>query len=94
MYCSTGLVIPANSVSVARQFLRCALHQLAPNGIFAQLFMSEIEGKKVSPLSVAILMSITKVIGIEYGSNTSLAGKRCLMHHFHETHIYIYIYNM
>ena len=41
----SGLVIPGNSVSVARQFLRCALHQLAPNGIFPQVFQTELEGR-------------------------------------------------
>nr|XP_042898256.1 protein unc-79 homolog isoform X2 [Parasteatoda tepidariorum] len=32
--------LPAGSVSVARQFLRCTLHQLAPNGVFVQIFQS------------------------------------------------------
>ncbi|KAF8766719.1 Protein unc-79 like protein [Argiope bruennichi] len=34
--------LPGGSVSVARQFLRCTLHQLAPNGIFVQIFQSHI----------------------------------------------------
>ncbi|CAH1792396.1 unnamed protein product [Owenia fusiformis] len=38
-----SLVVPGNCVSVARQFLRCVLHQLAPNGIFVQIFQSNVE---------------------------------------------------
>ncbi|XP_064622108.1 protein unc-79 homolog isoform X4 [Lineus longissimus] len=42
-YDCNNLIVPGNSVSVARQFLRCTLHQLAPNGIFPQLFQSRID---------------------------------------------------
>ncbi|ELU08396.1 hypothetical protein CAPTEDRAFT_227700 [Capitella teleta] len=38
----SGLIIPGNCVSVARQFLRCVLHQMAPNGIFPQIFMHDL----------------------------------------------------
>ena len=41
---------PGHCCTVAKQFLRCTLHQLAPNGIFPQLFLSRVEGK--SSLSV------------------------------------------
>ncbi|CAD5115352.1 DgyrCDS4332 [Dimorphilus gyrociliatus] len=37
------LIIPGNCVSVARQFIRCTLHQLSPNGIFSQLIVSQID---------------------------------------------------
>ena len=40
----SSVMIPGNSVSIARQFLRCTLHQLAPNGVFPQIFMTELEG--------------------------------------------------
>ena len=40
----SNMMIPGNSVSIARQFLRCVLHQLAPNGIFPMLFQSSFEG--------------------------------------------------
>lgn len=30
--------LPGGSFSVAHQFLRCVLHQLAPNGVFVQIF--------------------------------------------------------
>ena len=36
---------PGHCCTVAKQFLRCTLHQLAPNGIFPQLFLSKIEGE-------------------------------------------------
>lgn len=35
--------VPGNSRSVARQFIRCVLHQLAGNGIFSKLFLMEME---------------------------------------------------
>jgi len=41
---STNVVVPGNSLSISRQFLRCCLHQLAPNGIFPMLFQSSFEG--------------------------------------------------
>ncbi|KAL1492637.1 hypothetical protein ABEB36_010867 [Hypothenemus hampei] len=33
--------LPGGAVSVAHQFLRCVLHQLAPNGIFIQMFQTK-----------------------------------------------------
>ncbi|GAB6020639.1 hypothetical protein CHUAL_003310 [Chamberlinius hualienensis] len=38
----TSIYLPGNGRSVARQFLRCVLHQLAPCGVFIQLFESSI----------------------------------------------------
>ncbi|CAI9733136.1 QUALITY PROTEIN: unc-79 homolog [Octopus vulgaris] len=37
------LMAPGNCVSIARQFMRCCLHHLAPNGIFPVLFQSNLE---------------------------------------------------
>ena len=37
-------MVPGNAAGVAKQFLRCIIHQLAPNGIFPQLFQSTIKG--------------------------------------------------
>jgi len=42
MFCS--MLIPGNVAGVAKQFLRCVFHQLAPNGILPQLFQSNIKG--------------------------------------------------
>lgn len=33
--------LPGGSQSVAHQFIRCVLHQLAPNGIFYQIFLTQ-----------------------------------------------------
>ncbi|KAG4066741.1 hypothetical protein HA402_012808 [Bradysia odoriphaga] len=33
--------LPGGSQSVAHQFIRCVLHQLAPNGIFVQMFLTQ-----------------------------------------------------
>lgn len=38
--CETSIHLPGGAVSVAHQFLRCVLHQLAPNGIFTQMFQT------------------------------------------------------
>lgn len=42
VFCS--MLIPGNVAGVAKQFLRCIFHQLAPNGILPQLFQSNIKG--------------------------------------------------
>ncbi|MBN3305048.1 UNC79 protein, partial [Amia calva] len=39
----THIMIPGNAAGVAKQFLRCVFHQLAPNGILPQLFQSNIK---------------------------------------------------
>ncbi|XP_031779809.1 protein unc-79 homolog isoform X4 [Nasonia vitripennis] len=36
--------LPGGATSVAHQFLRCVLHQMAPNGIFSQIFQTNIRG--------------------------------------------------
>lgn len=36
--------LPGGSQSVAHQFIRCVLHQLAPNGIFVQMFLTQMRG--------------------------------------------------
>ncbi|XP_063983209.1 protein unc-79 homolog isoform X2 [Diachasmimorpha longicaudata] len=38
----TNLHLPGGAVSVAHQFFRCVLHQLAPNGILVQMFQTHI----------------------------------------------------
>lgn len=40
-----SMLIPGNVAGVAKQFLRCMFHQLAPNGILPQLFQSNIKGR-------------------------------------------------
>lgn len=47
---------PGAVSSVAHQFLRCVLHQLAPYGVFVQLFQSKFPGKGVSEYSINLLM--------------------------------------
>lgn len=36
----SNIHLPGGAISVAHQFLRCILHQLAPNGIFTQMFQT------------------------------------------------------
>ncbi|KAJ9597429.1 hypothetical protein L9F63_011723, partial [Diploptera punctata] len=42
----TNVYLPGGATSVAHQFLRCVLHQLAPNGIFVQMFQTQAEDPK------------------------------------------------
>lgn len=37
----TNVHLPGGAVSVAHQFMRCVLHQLAPNGVFIQMFQTQ-----------------------------------------------------
>ncbi|XP_021924860.1 protein unc-79 homolog isoform X4 [Zootermopsis nevadensis] len=39
----TNIYLPGGATSVAHQFLRCVLHQLAPNGIFVQMFQTHAD---------------------------------------------------
>lgn len=40
----TNVHLPGGATSVAHQFLRCILHQLAPNGVFIQMFQTQATG--------------------------------------------------
>lgn len=46
----TNVHLPGGAVSVAHQFLRCILHQLAPNGVFIQMFQTQATGMHNSTL--------------------------------------------
>uniref|UniRef100_A0A8C6QFL0 Unc-79 homolog n=1 Tax=Nannospalax galili TaxID=1026970 RepID=A0A8C6QFL0_NANGA len=43
LFAGRDMMVPGNAAGVAKQFLRCIFHQLAPNGIFPQLFQSTIK---------------------------------------------------
>lgn len=43
--CESLTHLPGGSQSVAHQFIRCVLHQLAPNGVFYQVFLTQKDGK-------------------------------------------------
>uniref|UniRef100_A0A668ABL4 Unc-79 homolog, NALCN channel complex subunit n=1 Tax=Myripristis murdjan TaxID=586833 RepID=A0A668ABL4_9TELE len=51
-----SMLIPGNAAGVAKQFLRCMFHQLAPNGILPQLFQSNIkDGSFLRTLASALI---------------------------------------
>ncbi|XP_065123352.1 protein unc-79 homolog isoform X1 [Paramisgurnus dabryanus] len=51
-----SMLIPGNVAGVAKQFLRCVLHQLAPNGILPQLFQSNIkDGSFLRTLATSLI---------------------------------------
>jgi hypothetical protein len=64
--------VPGNSRSIARQFIRCVLHQLSANGISSKIFLLEMEEKRRQSFFgtlVQVLVSKTeKRMGL---SNTS-----------------------
>ncbi|VDM19042.1 unnamed protein product [Hydatigera taeniaeformis] len=39
-----NVIVSGNVASIARQFLRCTMYNLAPNGLFTQLFQTPIPG--------------------------------------------------
>lgn len=39
------MYLPGGASSVAHQFIRCVLHQLAPNGVFVQMFQTHVSGE-------------------------------------------------
>ncbi|XP_069064328.1 protein unc-79 homolog [Pleurodeles waltl] len=51
-----SMMIPGNAAGVAKQFLRCIFHQLAPNGILTQLFQSNIkDGSFLRTLATSLM---------------------------------------
>ncbi|XP_056021737.1 protein unc-79 homolog isoform X2 [Ostrea edulis] len=57
----SNVMVPGNSVSIARQFIRCVLHQLAPNGIFPILFQSNFEDVHFFKTMAAALADFTEL---------------------------------
>ncbi|XP_044128552.1 protein unc-79 homolog isoform X2 [Bufo gargarizans] len=56
-----SMMIPGNVAGVAKQFLRCVFHQLAPNGIFSQLFQSNIKDGSFLRTLAASLMDFNEL---------------------------------
>ncbi|XP_074854853.1 protein unc-79 homolog isoform X3 [Carettochelys insculpta] len=51
-----SMMVPGNAAGVAKQFLRCIFHQLAPNGILPQLFQSNIkDGSFLRTLATSLM---------------------------------------
>ncbi|XP_025104233.1 protein unc-79 homolog isoform X4 [Pomacea canaliculata] len=57
----SNIIIPGNSVSIARQFLRCVLHQMAPNGIFPMLFQSNLDDPNFFKTMACALMDFNEL---------------------------------
>ncbi|KRX95168.1 Uncoordinated protein 79 [Trichinella pseudospiralis] len=65
----TNIFVPSNCRSVARQFIRIVLHQLAPNRLFLSLFESEIEDElffKTVALCLADFQELNPVSVIQH----------------------------
>ncbi|XP_035227755.1 protein unc-79 homolog isoform X3 [Stegodyphus dumicola] len=57
----SNIHLPGGSVSIARQFLRCTLHQLAPNGVFVQIFQSHVIEPEFYKTMASALADFTEV---------------------------------
>lgn len=57
----SNLMAPGNCVSIARQFLRCSLHHLAPNGIFPVLFQSNLEDSNFWKTMASVLIDFNEL---------------------------------
>ncbi|CAB4014192.1 Hypothetical predicted protein, partial [Paramuricea clavata] len=51
----SNTITPLSSVEIAKQFLRCVLVQFAPNGLFPELFRTQIEDPTIFPAIAAAL---------------------------------------
>lgn len=47
-HCLSDVLMPGSTREVSKQFFRCVLIKLAPNGIFSELFRSTLKGKWTS----------------------------------------------
>ena len=48
LHCLSDVLMPGSTREVSKQFFRCVLIKLAPNGIFSELFRSTLKGKSMS----------------------------------------------
>ncbi|XP_051868537.1 protein unc-79 homolog isoform X4 [Pristis pectinata] len=59
-----SMLIPGNAAGVAKQFLRCIFHQLAPNGILPQLFQSNIKDGSFLRTLASSLMDFSELSSV------------------------------
>ncbi|CAH8437681.1 unnamed protein product [Dicrocoelium dendriticum] len=50
------VIVPGNVSSIARQFLRCTMYNLAPNGLFLQLFQTAIPDEHFFRCIISVLV--------------------------------------
>ena len=55
---NSNIHLPGSTASIARQFIRCTLHQLAPNGIFKQLFYAHFTSELTVILNIDLVPNI------------------------------------
>ncbi|XP_055534332.1 protein unc-79 homolog isoform X4 [Wyeomyia smithii] len=57
--CESTTHLPGGSQSVAHQLIRCVLHQLAPNGVFYQIFLSQANESVRKKFFKSVITSLT-----------------------------------
>ncbi|VDL92220.1 unnamed protein product [Schistocephalus solidus] len=60
------IIVQGNSASIARQFLRCTLYNLAPNGIFVQLFQTPIPDVTIFQAIILVLVNFEEHMSLFY----------------------------
>lgn len=66
----TNMHLPGGAISVAHQFLRCVLHQLAPNGVFMQMFQTHLNGRiSRGSITIRCIAGISAVRGLLFRIN-------------------------
>lgn len=65
----SNIHLPGGAISVAHQFLRCVLHQLAPNGIFTQMFQTNATGMYGILVKILRHVEINSIVVIKKKSN-------------------------
>ncbi|XP_011503922.1 PREDICTED: protein unc-79 homolog, partial [Ceratosolen solmsi marchali] len=70
----SSIYLPGSAVSVAHQFLRCVLHQMAPNGIFLQMFQTNIKGTT----STRLFRSVSQAL-VDFNELNSIAPLQILI---------------
>ncbi|KAL7061758.1 hypothetical protein AAHC03_0811 [Spirometra sp. Aus1] len=60
------IIVQGNSASIARQFLRCTLYNLAPNGIFVQLFQTPIPDITMFQAIILVLVNFEEHMSVFY----------------------------
>ncbi|KAL3290395.1 hypothetical protein HHI36_023736 [Cryptolaemus montrouzieri] len=70
----SNIHLPGGAISVAHQFLRCVLHQLAPNGIFLQMFQT----KATETLRIQFFKSVIQAL-VDFNELNPIAPLQLLL---------------
>ncbi|VUZ57114.1 unnamed protein product, partial [Hymenolepis diminuta] len=61
-----NVIVSGNTASIARQFLRCTMYNLAPNGLFTQLFQTPISDPVLFRGIISVLVNFEDHMSLFY----------------------------